>query len=90
MSNLHTGNQMRLEDYPPGVQCLLKDAAYHLEQLDLLEREFRAWQAAQGETGVTAVHAVNAQGQEVELFAPRGHPEPWIPVAPEKPSLLTD
>lgn len=39
----------KLEDYPPGVQDLLKQAGYHLEQLDLLEREFRAWQAAQVE-----------------------------------------
>ena len=75
MSNLRMSN--RLEDYPPGVQCLLKDAMWHFEQLDLLEREFRAWQTAQGETEVTAVHAVNAQGQEVGLFTPLGHPVPW-------------
>ena len=47
MSNLRMSNQTKLEDYPPGVQCLLKDAMWHVEQLDLLEREFRAWQAAQ-------------------------------------------
>ena len=38
---------MRLEDYPPGVQDLLQWARHHLEQLAILEREFRAWQAAQ-------------------------------------------
>jgi len=36
-----------LSDYPPGVQDLLKWAGYHLEQLDKLEREFRAWEALQ-------------------------------------------
>lgn len=79
MSNLRTGNQVRLENYPPGVQDLLKWARHHLEQLAILKREFRAWQAAQGESGVTVVY-VNSQGQEVEIFAPRGHPEPWTPV----------
>ena len=75
MSNLHTGNQTRLEDYPPGVQCLLKDAKRYLEQLGLLEREFRAWQAAQGETGTAAVCIIDAQGQEIELFAPLDRPK---------------
>jgi len=82
MSNLRTSNQTKLEDYPPGVQCLLKDAMWHVEQLRRLKLEFRAWQAAQGETGTAAVHVVNSQGQEVEMFAPRGHPESWTPVAP--------
>lgn len=71
---------MRLEDYPPGVQCLLKDAMWHLEQLGLLEREFRAWQTAQGEARSTTVHVVNPQGQEVELFAPPDRPLPVLHV----------
>jgi len=41
---------LELEKYPPGVQDLLRWAGYHLEQLELLEREFRAWEAGQGET----------------------------------------
>ena len=39
----------RVEDYPAGVRNLLEWARYHLEQLDILEREFRAWEAAQVE-----------------------------------------
>ena len=38
-----------LSDYPPGVQCLLKDAAWHVEELYKLKLEFEAWQAAQAE-----------------------------------------
>lgn len=60
----------RLQDYPPGVQDLLTWAYHHLEQLGRLEREFRAWQAAQGETGTAAVCIIDAQGQQIELFAP--------------------
>lgn len=33
-----------LKSYPPGVQDLLKWAAFYLQQLDILEHEFRAWQ----------------------------------------------
>lgn len=36
-----------IKDYPIGVQDLLRWAGYHLEQLDKLEREFRAWEQAQ-------------------------------------------
>lgn len=39
---------MRLEDYPPDIQDLLKWAGHHLEQLERLEHDFRAWQAEQG------------------------------------------
>ena len=64
---------MKLEDYPPGVQCLLKDAAWHLEQLAILEREFRTWQTAQGKPG------------EIELFTILDRSLPMIPIATEKP-----
>jgi hypothetical protein len=37
----------RMNDYPVGVQDLLRWAGYYLEQLDGLEREFRAWEQAQ-------------------------------------------
>ena len=52
-----------LEDYPAGVQCLLKDAAWHLEQLDDLEREFRAWEEARS-------WPKDAPGPEVLLSTP--------------------
>jgi len=71
--------QTKLEDYPPGVQDLLKWAYHHLEQLDLLEREFRAWQIDQGETEITTVYIIDSQNREIKLFAPPGHPEPWAP-----------
>ena len=38
---------MKLSNYPPGIQELLKEAGHHLKQLEILEQEFIAWQEAQ-------------------------------------------
>ena len=72
--------QTKPEDYPPGVQCLLKDAMWHMEQLTLLELEFRAWQVTQGETKATGARVVDSWGREIELFAPPVTPDPAVPV----------
>ena len=49
---------IELNDYPPGVQDLLRWAKFHLEELDKLELEFREWQVAQESTLSTEVIAL--------------------------------
>lgn len=37
----------QLQDYPGDIQYLLQEAKWHLEQLDILELNFRAWEENQ-------------------------------------------
>jgi len=39
--------RQRLQDYPPGVQVLLRQAGELIERLDRIEKDYRAWQASE-------------------------------------------
>lgn len=56
-----------LSDYPPGVQDLLRWAKFHLEELDKLELEFRAWQTTQETSCIETAPMLLSRAEQARL-----------------------